>query len=459
VSLQADRVEDPDPRSTDHAPPVTAPAPFLGPADERPDAEPRAGEPANATGLRRDTLVLMAATFVVGVGNYGFSLAVVWLLKPAGFSVVSSFSSLLLVVGSAANAALPWVLASGIRRTRPDSSERRETVGFTVLASLACGCCAAGLVVALSARYASPGAQAGAAVTAFGIFVAGVVMGYLQGIGRFVALAVLTVVEVAIKFGLGMALAAMTAAPAGAMAGSAIGIASVAAYGLLLIRREVRRPSRALVRAATSQAARVGAVQVAVSVLVTLDIIVGSLRHGGSSSLAAYQAMAMFSRLPFFASIAISMVAYPRLTSVASRGRDFEGTAGDALTLYMVLAAGAVAIAATLPAWLLRLVLPQRYLVGAHLLVPLAVAGLAAGLINLTTTFFQAAGRFNPRSRRSCSVASAPASSSAWRRLRSATSRGLQRASSPPLPPPSSCWSASASQPLTACAASFRGSR
>lgn len=344
--------------------------------------------------LRRHSLLLMGATLVVGIGNYGFSLAVIWLLSPADFSVVSSLSSLLLVVGNAANAALPWVLARGIGRTDPGSRQRRETVGFTLLASVICGVIAALLVVALSQRYASSGTQAAAAVTAFSIFVAGVIVGYLQGLGRFFALAVLSVLEVVIKLGLGMTLAAITHRPAGAITGAAIGTTVIAAYGLFAIWREVQWPTRALVRAAASQAVGVGSVQIAVSLLVTLDIIVGSLRLGHSSALAGYQAMAMFTRVPLFASIAVSMVIYPRLAGAAARDPEFSRTVGATIKMYLAIAAGSVAIVATLPPSILREILPARYLASVHLLVPLAVAGLAAGLINLTTTFFQAAGRF-----------------------------------------------------------------
>ncbi|MCU1492135.1 MAG: phosphatidylinositol alpha-mannosyltransferase [Acidimicrobiaceae bacterium] len=344
-------------------------------------------------GIRRHSLQLMAATVVVGIGNYGFSLAVIWLLVPADFSEVSSLSSLLLVVGSASNAALPWVLARGIRRTAPGSVERRETVGFTILGAAICGGAAALLVVALSARYASPGAQIATAISAFSIFVAGVAVGYLQGLGRFVALSVICVVEVVIKLGLGMALAATSLHAVGAMTGTAIASTTLALYGLFLVRREARRPRREVVRSAGADTARIGSVQLAVSLLVTLDIIVGSFFHGRTVSLAGYQAMAMFSRLPFFASIAVSMVIFPRL-SATDRGREFSRTVDQTITMYLAIASASAAIAATLPTRVLDLVLPIRYGSNAHLLMPLAIAGLAAGLINLTTTFFQAAGRF-----------------------------------------------------------------
>jgi LmbE family N-acetylglucosaminyl deacetylase/O-antigen/teichoic acid export membrane protein len=336
----------------------------------------------------------MVATVVVGIGNYGFSLAVVWLLTPTDFSEVSSLSSLLLVVGSASNAALPWVLARGIGRTAPGSAERHQTIGFTILASIVCGGSAALVVVALSARYASAGAQTAAAITALSIFVAGVLIGYLQGLGRFVALAVIMTLEVVVKLALGVALAATSLRAVGALTGAAIATGSLALCGLLMVRREARRPPRGLIRTASAAAMRIGSVQLAVSLLVTMDIIAGSIRHGRSSSLAGYQAMVMFTRLPFFASIAVSMVIYPRLSAAADRSRQFNRTVGQIITIYFAVASASVAIVATLPEWVTRSILPARYGSSAHLLGPLAAAGMAAGLINLTTTFFQAAGRF-----------------------------------------------------------------
>ncbi len=343
--------------------------------------------------FQRDGLYLLVSTLLVGMGNYGFSLGTIWLLRPADFSEVASLSALLLVVGSASNASLPWVLTRSLTRYRDDTLERSQALGFTLVAAVTCGSIASLVVLVLSARYASPAGQAATALTAFLIFVAGLTIGFCQGTRRFVLLATLTIIEVGAKFGIGLFLAARGAGAAGAIAGTTIGALIVVAVGIKLTWHKVRLPSRSFSIVLAKDAARIGLVQLGVSLVVTMDIVAGSIRHGHSPLLAGYQAITTFTRLPFFASIAISMVAYPRLAAATDDRPGFGRVTRTAMRMYLAMALGMAVVVATLPGPILRFVLPDRYAQSSRLLIPLAIAGFGAGLINMCATIFQSRTR------------------------------------------------------------------
>lgn len=134
----------------------------------------------------------------------------------------------------------------------------------------------------------------------------------------------------------------------------------------------------------------IGGIQVAVSLLSTLDVLVGSVVDGATRGLGGYQAMLVFARIPFFVSTALSFVAYPRLAA----GRDRERTVRRLTNLYFALSVLTAAAAAGLPAGLVAAVLPAVYVRSLPLLLPLALAGFAAGTVNLLTTFLQAEEAF-----------------------------------------------------------------
>lgn len=348
--------------------------------------------PAEATRrFRRDSLVTVVSTGAVGVGNYGFALALVWVLPPRDFAVTASVSTLILVAATAANSALPWALAREVSRHPPASPARREAVGFVLCASLLTGLVAAGVVVALSSPYASTGVMAAAAWAVLAVFVIQVSGGHMQGSGRFVLLAGLGVVEVALKLGFGLGLAAAGGGAAGAVSGAALAATAWAAVGILYLRGEIGLPRRAAGRELWTLSRGIGTVQAGVVLLTTLDVVVGSIVEHGSRAMAGYQAMLVFARVPFFVAGAVSAVAYPRLTAARAQA---TAVVSEGMSLYLALSVAAAAAVATAPSRLIRFVLPSAYASDTRLLLPLALAGLSAGQINLLTTFFQAEDRF-----------------------------------------------------------------
>jgi len=341
--------------------------------------------------FRRNSLLVLFSTVVVGIGNYGLSLALVWFLGARQFSIVSSISALLLVVGTTVSACFQWVVARQVARFPRESFARREAVSFSLLAAVVAGLAAAIVVVLVASTYAGPGVLAEIGLTTFCLFIASVGSGFLQGEKRFVLFASGAVIEVLLKLGIGTGLAASGFGATGAVAGSAVGAVMWAILALVVIRKDLRKPTWKVDPELWQQLAGIGTIQIMVSIATTLDVIVGSVVDGSSRHLAGYQAMLVFARIPLFTSTAISAVAYPRLV-VAGRERD--RLIGETASLYMLVSAISVAVAATIPERLLRVVLPSGYAANEHLLLPLTIAGFGAGLLNLATTFFQAEGIF-----------------------------------------------------------------
>jgi LmbE family N-acetylglucosaminyl deacetylase/O-antigen/teichoic acid export membrane protein len=340
--------------------------------------------------FRRDSLLVVASTIAVGVGNYGFSLALIWVLPSHEFSVFAAASTLVVVAATAATSALPWVLSREVARTEPHSQRRRQATGFTLLAALMAGTAAAAVVIALISPYASIGSELAAGASVLAVFVVQVGSGYLQGSARFLILAVFSVVEVIVKTGAGVGLAAGGLGATGALTGAALAVGAWALVGLVCVGRDIGKPTRAAWDSLWRHAASIGGVQVAVVALTTVDVVIGSIRFRGDQGMAGYQAMLVFSRVPLFISGAVSTVAYRRLVAI---GTDIAKVVGETMTFYLSIAVAVVATVTTIPAALLGIVLPHGYSSYAHLLLPLGIAGMAAGQINLVTTFFQAEGR------------------------------------------------------------------
>ena len=351
--------------------------------------EPQQDGPSSppTTSLQRRSLLVMLSSTAIGIGNYAFSLVLVWLLPSSQFSKVASASALLLVVGVASSSVLPWVVARPVARLPYGSSERRQAVSFALCASVGIGLVIGVAVALLAAPYAPIGICLLLAMTSVALFVAGVGSGYLIGAQRFPLLVVVSMAEVLIKLGAGSSLAALGGGATGAFAGSALGALLWAAVSLWIIRHEVAWPRTRPPLELWHQLGGVGTTQVLVSVITTLDIIVGSIVIGARGGLATYQALLVFSRIPLFVSTAVSGVAYPKLVGHDSNDQQIVN---DASTLYLLLSLPIVVCIATVPGPLLGLVLPHRYLHSLGLLVPMTVAGFAAGQLYVSTMFLQA---------------------------------------------------------------------
>ena len=350
------------------------------------------GAPRGRTHRVGDEAVVLGATGVVSLLNYGYTIILLYLLPAREFAEVGSISALLLVCGTIAGAALPWVLAQEVLRSKENRPRRRIAVTFCLVATMVQGV-VAGLVTCLIAyHYASSSLLVAAFCSVFLIFVAATAAGFFQGQQRFRYLAVLRVSEVVVKLGSGVALIALGAGASGAVAGFALGASVVVGFGLAYMVRDIRWSWSALSgRSLWSSARGLLAIQAGVAMLASMDVIIGSLILGAQPALATYQAANILGRVPVFFGAAISIVVFPRM--IASRSHP-SAVVRESVILYLSVCIPVALVVATLPVSLIGKLFPARYGDVGAILPWSAMAGLAMGVVNLTTTYFQATAIF-----------------------------------------------------------------
>ncbi len=352
-----------------------------GPAAVAPARTPRRGAEA----------VVLAATAAVAALNYAYTLLMIWLLPPTQYAVVGSISALLLIFGTVAGASVPWVLAREVATSGHDAEIRRRAVGFSVAATLIQATGAAIATCLVAARYAAPATLTAAFVAVIVIFAASTTVGYLQGQLRFRLIAVLRVTEVVVKILAAAVLVLAGNGAEGAIAGFAAGALIVAMVGGACMRADMRRVRGAVFdRRLWSATVGLLSIQGGVAVLASLDVVVASLALGASATLATYQAANVLGRAALFVGASLSIIVFPRVAAaIGSRPADIRAS----LRLYLRIAIPTAAVIATTPTVLVVHLFPASYGNIARVLPVAAAAGLALGLVNLVTTYFQATGR------------------------------------------------------------------
>ena len=359
--------------------------------EERARIDPQGSDQRPAGDWRRskDEPLLITATAVISILNYAYTLIMVWLLPPTKYVVVGSISSVLLVWGTVAGAAVPWVLAREIAQSPGDAPRRQKAVCFSVFATLA-QAAGAGLVTCIIALRYADSLVLGASFTAvYAIFAASTVAGYLQGMQRFKVIAALRVGEVLFKIAVGATLVALGAGSAGGVLGFAVGGAAVIVGGFGFMRKDwVWVPGAITDRSLWRSMGGLLAIQSGVAVLASLDVIVGSLILGKSVGFATYQAANILGRVPLYIGTALSLIVYPRLAAPRERP---EVEINRSLWIFVRVCVPAAFVTMTVPKQIVDIVFPHSYSGVAGILPWVAVGGLSLGCANLVTTFFQAA--------------------------------------------------------------------
>ena len=135
----------------------------------------------------------MSATGAVALLNYAYTLILLWMLPTREFAEAGSISALLLICGTIAGAALPWVLAQEVLRSGPDRARRRLAVSFCLFATVLQGA-GAGLATCLIVMHYARGWVLPASFAAvFMIFMGATATGFFQGQQRFRLIAVLKI--------------------------------------------------------------------------------------------------------------------------------------------------------------------------------------------------------------------------------------------------------------------------
>ena len=364
---------------------------MTGTADARPGVYARSYVGREATPRIGDEAMVVSAAAVVSLFNYAYTLILLWLLPTREFAEVGSVSALLLICGTIAGAALPWVLAQEVLHSTRDRSRRRAAVTFCLFATVLQGA-AAGLATCLIvARYTSgPGVLAAAYCSVLLIFVAATVTGYFQGKEAFRMIACLRVAEVAVKLGAGIGLVLLGAGASGAVAGFALGAGIVAGVGLVYVAPNLQWSwSAATGRHLWASTQGLLAIQSGVAILASMDVVIGSLVIGAQPQMGTYLAANVLGRVPVFIGAALSIVIFPRMIALRTHP---SAVVRESVLLYLKLCIPLTLCTVTFPGALVRVVFPARYGNVAEILPWSALAGFVMGIVNLATTYFQAAG-------------------------------------------------------------------
>ncbi len=331
------------------------------------------------------------ATVLAGGLNYAYTILLAAFLPADAYAVFAGGQALLLVAGTVATAAVPWVLAQELARAGGDRAVRAEAVWFAVVVSAAQGVLATLLVVGAASGFAGPAVLALLGASCLGFFVASTAVGWAQGEGRFRLVAVLVVTEVVVKVGTGVALVAFGAGVAGALTGALAGTLAVAGAGAVLIRRDLR-PSRAAVRVVRLWRGALGmvGVQGLVTATAAIDVVLVVVLLPAGPDSASYQVATALGRVGLFLALGLAMVAFPALSRRPGDRALISANASALLCLVLPL----LVVTASAPVALVELVLPPGYERAAQLLPLTAATGAVLALVTLQASWFKAAGAY-----------------------------------------------------------------
>jgi O-antigen/teichoic acid export membrane protein/4-amino-4-deoxy-L-arabinose transferase-like glycosyltransferase len=323
--------------------------------------------------------VLLALRFVVSaVLNYGFGIALVWVLPKAEFGIVGVLQNVLLLAAMVLGGSFTWVVSRVTARAGTIDGDAAAVFRAGLAGNLAVG---AVFVVVLVAVHALPSSGARGLLAAVVLTVAlmavnGILYAALQGMQRFDAIALQQTVEVVVKVGLGLGLVVglgfgVTGVALGFLAGTLVA-------GLLCLRglRDLL-PGRGPValRRTAALALPTGVGAAGLGLLLTLDVIalgaVGPTSGVTTATIATYQAAAILARTPYYLAEAVGNAAYP----------DIARDSGSAAAHGWFVAAFRWIPLVLVPLQLVLLVAPEPIL---RLFFPRDYAN-AAGLVRLLT--------------------------------------------------------------------------
>lgn len=334
---------------------------------------------------------------LIGAGNYGFTLAVVRLLHPAQFSAFAAGQAVLLVIGNAAMAAVPWAVARYITvEDRPYA--RSEAMRFGLRASALQAVVAAAISWLVLVNVSGPAVATVTAAGAALMSLSAGPVGYLQGIDQVERIAYFRMLEAVARIGsglLGVLLISRTASFG--LIGFAVGGAVMFGLTLAVGRQAwpLHKPDAVQLRSLVHQSLNLGAVQLLMCMLGALDTVAAAASRFSADTAGGYQAAALLGRTPLFISTALSIAVYTELTRAPS-DQDVGQHMRRLLWFYVAITLPLLLACCTVPHQILSLLIPKGYTSAATLLRYTSVSGAAIGVINCLTTCHQARGRFRP---------------------------------------------------------------
>ena len=343
--------------------------------------------------------VLLALRFVASAAlNYGFGIALVWVLPKADFGVVGVLQNVLLLAAMVLGGSFTWVVSRVIARTGTIEGDAAAVFRAALAGNLAVG---AVFVVVLVASHALPsggsrGLLAPVIITVALMAVNGILYAALQGTQRFDAIAAQQTLEVAVKVAVGLGLVVglgfgVTGVALGFLAGTLVA-------GLLCLRglRDLlpgRGPVELRRTAALALPTGVGAA--GFGLLLTLDVIalgaVGPVSGVTTATIATYQAAAILARTPYYLAEAVGNAAYPDIARGSGSAAAHVGFVAAFRWIPLVLVPLQMVLLVA-PEPILRMFFPQDYANAAGLVRLLTLGTLGLMVTSLLFTALYATG-------------------------------------------------------------------
>lgn len=377
---------------TSHPAPSITPEPDAAPVD--PGSVLRSPPVEDSTGrhLRRGASWVTGAGFGVAGINYLFSLGLAYRLSVSAYSSFAAGNALLIVGGTVAGASVTWLLAFEVARSPKGSESRREAINFAILLNIAQGIIAAAVAGGIAHSFGPAKVVAVVALATLVIFLGSTTIGYLQGQGRFKAIAIYRIAEVGMKVTVGLAAVFAGLGASGALSGVLVSDGILVFVGLWILRGEIHLHLGGILSPNMwRMSIGLAGIQALVSVTMNLDSILVAALPLPRASSATYQLAVILSRGPVFLSNGVSMVAFQALSSKTGRTSDIIRRTGR---IFGYLSFATTIVVATLPQSVITTLLPSDYHHIRTVLPITAACGLVFGGLNLLSTYFQGELRF-----------------------------------------------------------------
>lgn len=356
---------------------------------------------APATAARGSAALALGA-IVTGAGNYAFSVALAYIVSRDSFGVIALVQGFLLFASWFTTAGFPWTVSrrlSGSTDLGARASALRGALVGNLLVATALACVLLILLAVGALRLGSqpvaPILLGALACSLMGVNAAA--RGGLQGLLRFRTVALVNVLEVVVKLGLGLALAAAGLGPTGAAFGMLAGLAAASAVSLWALRDLPMLQGRGFGGAALfRETIPLFAATAGMALITSLDLFgVKLLTPSGVSNGAAglYLSAVTLARIPYFLAAALTAAVFAHIVRVR-RDRDAAALYARKGVLFIVALLAPISLGLiALPEATLHLLFPAQYAAAAPALRVAAGGTIFLGVASFLVASLQAMGR------------------------------------------------------------------
>lgn len=342
-------------------------------------------------------MIMLGSFAWMSIVNYGFGLAMGWLLVPGDFGLLAFVQTLLTITGLILNSGFAWSLTAalvGAERSRRAVLVRGAS-GANLLLALVIGA----LIVLL---FALGPLRSGLETWTITALVVGtlpllasvaIARATMQGAERFGLLALIWAVETVAKAATGTGLVLAGLGVVGAIVGFFVGALVAAGLALVLLARTLEiRPWGAVERPALRAARDMFGALLGMALLLNLDLVALKLFAADDRALVGYyQAGIVLANMPYYLTTALIPVLFTQIARLRQAAQT-EAVVGEALRLALVVILPLEIGLLIAPETILGLLFPAAYQASAATLSILALGNSALILVAILSAAFQATG-------------------------------------------------------------------